>query len=226
MKRYVIFTIILLFLGGIYAAHERQPNVTYADETTKSPTTEEPTESIKCKDITQCEENLSKAVGYLKKTSRILKQERTRWGRIHEKVTDTVRVTKDTNKRKLYVEIEMDSKIKNEINSQPITRKYTLDYAPSGRPVFTYLDIMVGASYAWKSGYRALLGIGVRPFEFLKERNDGLAGLGIGIHTMVYNSGLILYYSHPTMAPMFFGITVGWNWEGDTVPGVSIGLRI
>ena len=227
MKKYIVYTVLILFIGGLYATFQKHPNVAYTDEAAKSKDTQNvESNRIKCKTTEECEEALNQAVTYLKKTSKLLKEERTRWKRLHGKVKDKVDITKDDKRRKVYVEIELDSKVKNEINNQPITRTYTLDYSPASRPIFTYLDIMVGPAYAWKSGYRGIMSIGIRPFEFLKERNDGLAGLGIGVHTMVYNSGLILYYSHPTMAPMFFGMTVGWDWEGNTVPGVAIGLRI
>jgi hypothetical protein len=228
MRIYILYTIIILCVGGIYATFQEQPHVAYTDETAKDGLAKESStnEGNECKDSTKCKKALKQAVKYLKKSSTILKQERKRWKRIHGKVTDRVKVTRDRKKQKLYVEIELDPDVKNEVNDQPITRKYTLDYSPTSMHVFTYLDIMVGAAYAWNSGYRPLLGVGVRPFEFMKERNDGLAGIGIGVHTMVYNSGIILYYSHPAMAPMFFGISVGWDWEGHTVPGVTIGLRI
>ena len=100
-----------------------------------------------------------------------------------------------------------------------------------------YVDTMIGIAYAFEppSGYeveeyllatvRPFIGFGCRPFVFLKLKSEALNGLGFGIHTKIFTTGIHMYYSHFMMRPFFLAFTLGWDWEGNTIPGASFGTR-
>ena len=104
-----------------------------------------------------------------------------------------------------------------------------------------YVDTMLGMAYAFEppSGHeveeyllatvRPFIGFGCRPFKFLKLKSgaatSALEGLGFGIHTKIFSTGIHMYYSHLKMKPFFLAFTLGWNWHGETIPGCSFGAR-
>ena len=104
-----------------------------------------------------------------------------------------------------------------------------------------YVDTMLGIAYAFEppSGYdvekyllatvRPFIGFGCRPFIFLKLKNSpavsALKGLGFGVHTKIFSTGIHMYFSHIVMKPFFLAFTLGWDWYGNTIPGASFGTR-
>lgn len=103
--------------------------------------------------------------------------------------------------------------------------------------VLPYVDTMVGLSYIFEPSHgtdleryvlqtmRPYIGFGIRPFLFLKQDIPSLEGLGFGFHTMVFSSGLSMYYSHPKMGPIYLAWTIGWDRHGNAIPGCSFGAR-
>lgn len=104
-----------------------------------------------------------------------------------------------------------------------------------------YVDTMLGMAYVFEppTGYeieeyllataRPFIGFGCRPFVLLKLKNtaaaSALEGLGFGIHTKIFSTGIHMYYSHLQMKPFFLAFNVGWDWHGNTIPGCSFGAR-
>ena len=100
-----------------------------------------------------------------------------------------------------------------------------------------YVDTMVGMSYIFKPTHgtelesyilktmRPYIGFGIRPFLFLDLDAPSLEGLGFGFHTMIFSSGISMYYSHPKMWPIYLAWTLGWDTVGNTIPGASVGAR-
>lgn len=103
--------------------------------------------------------------------------------------------------------------------------------------IIPYTDTMLGVSYLFEPprGYefgryvlatmRPYIGFGTRPFMFLNLGVPILEGLGFGIHTMIFNAGLTMYYSHPKMKHFYLAWTLGWDWYGNFLPGASLGAR-
>lgn len=100
-----------------------------------------------------------------------------------------------------------------------------------------FVDTQIGIAYAFEppSGHkiedyllatvRPFIGFGCRPFIHLKIKNEFLNGLGFGIHTKIFTTGIHMYFSHIEMKPFFLAFTLGWDWYGNTVPGASFGTR-
>jgi hypothetical protein len=105
------------------------------------------------------------------------------------------------------------------------------------KTLIPYVDSQIGIAYAFEplsghtaEGYlrdtvRPFVGFGCRPFKFLKLNSPILEGLGFGIHTKIFSTGIHMYYSHAEMKPFFLAFTVGWEWDGNTIPGASFGAR-
>jgi hypothetical protein len=103
--------------------------------------------------------------------------------------------------------------------------------------VLPYVDTMIGLSYIFEPSHgdsleryilhtmRPYIGFGIRPFLFLDIDAPSLEGLGFGFHTMIFSSGLTMYYSHPNMWPVYLAWTIGWDRHGNTIPGCSAGAR-
>jgi hypothetical protein len=222
-----IFTIIII-LGGYYASHQEFSQTIYSNQATAKPADEDSrTTGSKAQQAKKgsLEKELAKAIRLLKKTSRILKQERYRWRKIHSNpIPDKVRVEKDAKNKKMYVIVDIDTHVRNEVNRQHITRKYTLKYIPPRRSLFEFVDLMVGAGYTWKVGYRPVLGVGIRPLNWRKVP-AWARGIGAAVQTTVYSSGFMLYYNHPAMKNFYFGALLGWDWNGEIAPGACVGIR-
>jgi len=100
-----------------------------------------------------------------------------------------------------------------------------------------HVDSMIGIAYSFEppSGHsaaeyllqtvRPFVGFGCRPFVFLRLNSPALEGLGFGVHTKVFSTGIDMYYAHEKMKPFFLAFTLGWDWYGNTIPGASFGTR-
>src|SRR5210317_861345 len=238
MKRLPITVLILMTIFGIYIVTEFFTKKGYTNEDPLNKETTQEEVEVKCPDNTACKEKIDTAVKYLRKSSRILKQERQRWEGIHSNpITDKVKVTQDNSKEMIAIDVIIDTKVENEINNQPITRQYVIDFMPPRRTLTKYVDFMVGVGYVFKPAHgndfgeylkdtlRPTISVGVRPFVFLKNRIEALSGLGFAAQSMFFNTGIMMYYSHKAMFPFYLGLTVGWDWKGNTIPGGSIGVR-
>ena len=105
------------------------------------------------------------------------------------------------------------------------------------KTIIPYTDTMLGVAYIFESpeGYefgkyilatmRPYIGFGTRPFVFLNLGVPLLDGLGFGFHTMIFSSGISMYYTHPKMGHLYLAWTLGWNRYGETLPGASLGIR-
>lgn len=100
-----------------------------------------------------------------------------------------------------------------------------------------YVDTMAGLAYAFKTQHggtfedylrdtaRVFFGFGIRPFLFLKIDCEALKGLGFGFNTLIFSSGLHIYYSHKRMKRFFLAWLVSWDWDGRFMLGSSFGVR-
>lgn len=180
--------------------------------------------------LSTCKKWTGDATDTLKKVNKLLQQELERWTELHKNpIVDKVSVDFDDEKGEMYIKVIIDPRIKNAVNELPITRSYTftLDKHPT---MITGMDLMVGAAWMYKVDVRPFLGIGVRPFRGQKEGT--MKDLGIGVYTMFYASGVMVYYSPFKLRPLLISAFVGYahGLGGDTAAktwtgGLGLGVR-
>lgn len=173
----------------------------------------------------KCDKDLDDAAALIVKLEKILKQERTRWGNIHNNpISDEVSIETDQEKREVRIRVVIDTRIKNEINSKPITRTYTLKLKDEHSSLVSHIDLLIGGGWAYGSGIRPVLGIGYRPFTTITSV-PVIRDLGIAAFSSIYTSGASIYVAPREISPFMIAATAGFDWEGHFRPGFGIGIR-
>lgn len=163
--------------------------------------------------------DLKKCDKILEKTRKIYSQELQRWTIIHNcPSSDEIKVNYDNKTSKIKVNIKIDNKIKNEINSQDIVREYEIGFIPPFKTIMNSVDLVTGATYMISSGLRPFLTAGFRPKMFnLQSR------IGIGITTTIYDIGASIYglaYRNISIS-LIYGTSV---LKKNTAVGIGFGV--
>lgn len=164
------------------------------------------------------EDEYIKVSELLKVSVKTLKEEKKRWTEIHRNpIKDKVEVKSED--KSTYVSVRIDTQISNMVNSQPITRVYTIG-RPTQKLFSTSIDFAILAMYSIADGLRPAVSIGYRPLSNLNSF-EILKNIGGGIYTNLYSAGGSVYYL-PTVY-ISFHIMVGYSLK---VEGVSYGVGI
>jgi len=157
----------------------------------------------------------------LKGCSFLLKQERDRWLILHgtpspDKVTV---VEKETS---LELNVVIDDGIKNEINSHPISRKYTLVRDPWFKKPIPNADIYMAASMSINAGWRPSIGIGFQP-PIVSSFFPGYR-IGVGVYTTGLSIGGDIYVIFENTKFLSAHLMLGCDWTGKLAPGIGVGV--
>lgn len=235
---------IFLLLPGVkvYDAQQGLSTTTYAYSSPKgtktgkikSKTSKSYQNSTACgKSLKRCKQWSKKTVSTLKKVRDILNQEKSRWAEIHgTPILDEVNVSHDNEKDEMIISVRIEPKVKNAINSQPITRKYIFKL-DKDKSLFKGVDLMLGGGWMGGVGIRPYIGIGVKPFKWMKQ--PYVKDIGISAITMVYSSGCSIYYTSQKIGPFIANIMIGYNHglgttdkytnKGTWAAGIGAGIR-
>lgn len=142
--------------------------------------------------VDELTQQLEKSTLLLQRTSILLKQERKRWKTIHTNpVPDNITATYEADRSVLTLTVSIDTGIKNEINSEPITRTYTIPVTkPRARVLPQPFTLIAGASYMGQTGLRPLIGIGVIEIPGISKLSAELARVSLFCYTTVYSAGV------------------------------------
>jgi len=171
----------------------------------------------------------------LDKANKLLKQERERWKKIHQNPIQEKpeEASLETTEKDMVVRVTIDPKVKNEVNSQAITREFHFGRKPSDS-FFDYVDLGIMACYSHSltdpnlRGVRGILPgvfLGLRPLDHWTKIPAAARGWGLGGFCDIFTGGVTLYYSHPSMGHASLHVMVGWDFKGKIAPGVALGVR-
>lgn len=157
----------------------------------------------------------------LKKHRLIFEQEKKRWTEIHSNpVTDKYSIEKTDKSGEYVIKLEIGSSVKNEINSEPITRSIPLTIDEGNFLQEFDLNIIAWAGIEY--GLKPAVSICYNPGAI-----KALTGqdLGVGVYTNIYTSGIDFQYTHEKMKRLSFHVTIGTSITGKIIPGIGIGAK-
>ena len=165
----------------------------------------------------------------LERVNRILKQEKQRWKSIHTNpIPDEVTASYDENSGKTTINVKINTRVENEINSQPITRTYTLTVPRSRHTLLQKPAIVVvGASYIECGGFRPLVGIGVLAPKDIGKYIPYIDKVSIFAFTTLYTAGVGLgYIISKDLALSIDALSAASIANGSTYVGIGLTFHL
>ena len=158
-------------------------------------------------------------VALLQKARTLMTEERTRWQRLHE-TPYTDQVTLIQEKNTLIIDITIDPKVSNIINSKPLTRRYTFESETQKRPWYCpqFGGVIAHAAFSgFRPGAYCAWGIPV----ITRGTYTGYAAAGP--YTTGHSTGIALAYRDNAWYTVSILITIGCTLKGSIEPGLAIG---
>jgi len=164
----------------------------------------------------------------LEKNRNILKQERNRWHNIHDNpVPDEVTVVYDEKNREVVVSVDIDTGIQNEINRQHITREQRFSVlTPDIGLLPAPFDFHIGAGLSYKSGYRPVIGLGLRLgslFPAIPKYMGRISGI---LYTTIFSTGFGAGYVLSDTYRVSVHLLGGYDYTGVVTPGFAVTMRL
>lgn len=171
--------------------------------------------SIERSKLTSIVDGYGEAILLLEEQKKLLLEEKERWKRIHNNPVPD-QITIDDSNGRVKLDITIDTKVSNRINSEPIKRSYTLSWR--NRPyLIQSAALSIGASWMYSDGLRPLLACTYVP--------TWAYGVGIGGFTSLYTTGLAVSYTLPQFQELQLFLLTGITVEGKVAPGLGAGIR-
>lgn len=204
----------LSFSTGKYEKSNREKNKTIVEKSK--------TITVSRKELTILVKEYKLSIQKLVFMRKLLLEEAARWKKLHSNPVPDVYKIKRTDTGYI-LKLEIDTKIKNIINSTPIARTIELEMEKETRPfLFNVIDMFLVGTATYPGGMRPAIGVGIR-IPILTAIIPKYTGLGL--YSSIFTSGAMIYYSSPRMKRLSVHILAGVHLDGRVSGGVGLGVR-